>query len=166
MGRLSYRELRVAEFGANQEAVLTFGDRYHSILVVEDDALVRESTIELLGSAGYEVFIAWNSEEALRVYGKHGSKIDLLLTDVVLPGRSGRELAETLQRRNPALKTLFMTGYPEQMEASEKDLFLAKPFCGDQLLQVVKKLLESSEGGSNIRESVVREELMLACGGV
>jgi len=80
------------------------------ILLVEDESLVRKVTCEVLQSAGYRVLKAKNSAEAARIFLQHGKEIDLLLTDVVMPGRSGRELARELRAICSDLKTIFTSG--------------------------------------------------------
>jgi len=115
-----------------------------TILFVEDEAFVREVTCELLRSAGYEVLVAKEASEALRIYEERGSEVALLLTDVMLPGETGRTLAGRLRRQNPVLKVLYVTGYAEQMATCEsaREAFLAKPFSSDALLERVRQVLE------------------------
>src|SRR5579863_6375946 len=72
-----------------------------TILFVEDEAFVREVTCEVLRSAGYRVLTAKNAGEAQKIYDEEGAAIDLLLTDIVMPGETGRALAARLQARNP-----------------------------------------------------------------
>jgi len=81
-----------------------------TILFVEDEVFVREVTGEVLRSAGYHVLTAKNSVEALRVYQGNRAAVDLLLTDIVLPGETGLVLAGRLRRENPELRVLFVTG--------------------------------------------------------
>ncbi len=92
-----------------------------TILLVEDEAFVREVTCEVLRSAGYRVLTAKNATEAMQAYEVRGDEVDLLLSDVVLPGESGRVLAGKLRRENPWLKILLVTGYAEQMGAAGRD---------------------------------------------
>lgn len=87
-----------------------------SILLIEDESFVREVTREILISAGYRVLGARNALEATQIYERRHSEIDLVITDVVLPGESGRLLAVRLQGHNPELKVLFMSGYRDQPE--------------------------------------------------
>jgi two-component system cell cycle sensor histidine kinase/response regulator CckA len=118
-----------------------------TILFVEDEAFVREATCEALRSAGYVVLTARRAAEAVDLYDECCGDVDLLLTDVVLPGESGPELAGRLRRRNPRLRTLFVTGYAEQMGALKtgNEEWLAKPFSLDTLLDNVRRLLELPE---------------------
>jgi len=119
------------------------GSPLGTILLVEDEAFVREVTSEVLQDAGYRVLGAGNAAEALQVYERHCGVVDLLLTDVVLPGESGRTLAHRLQQRNPALQVLLVTGYGEQItqdHANEAEC-LPKPFSSAALLQRIRQML-------------------------
>lgn len=115
-----------------------------TILFVEDEDFVRDVTGEVLRSAGFRILVARNAFEALAIYDEHASEIDLLLTDVVLPGESGRALARKLRLQNPALAVLLVTGYGEQIaiQESERREYLAKPFSTGVLLQKIRKLLD------------------------
>ncbi len=118
-----------------------------TILYVEDEAFVREVTCEVLRSAGYRVLSARNAAEATRMYEKTGQGVELLLSDVVLPGESGLVFAGKLRRENPELKILLVTGYPEQMGVRGATCAecLAKPFSSEVLLQRVGRLLDRVE---------------------
>lgn len=128
------------------------------ILFVEDERFVREVAGEVLRSAGYRVLTATNAVEALAVYAVHRGAVDLLLTDVVLPGENGRALARRLRRKNPELKILLVSGYAEQMGV-QGDVVecLAKPFSGGVLLRRVRQTLDGNElgreGGSSVRRA-------------
>jgi CheY-like chemotaxis protein len=115
-----------------------------TILFVEDEAFVWAVTCEVLQAAGYRVLTAKNSEEALRIFGERRGDVELLLTDVVLPGETGRALACRLRRENPGLKILLVTGYAEQIERREvqPEEFLAKPFSAESLLKQIRQLLD------------------------
>jgi two-component system, cell cycle sensor histidine kinase and response regulator CckA len=122
-----------------------------TILLVEDEAFVREVTCEVLRSAGYRVLTAKNAAEAVSLYDARYGEVELLLTDVVLPGETGRALAGRFRRENPELQVLLVTGYGEQMgllEAKQETKWeatpeecLAKPFSSEVLLRRVKQLL-------------------------
>jgi PleD family two-component response regulator len=86
-----------------------------TILFVEDEAFVRNVTAEVLRSAGYRVLTARNAEEALVAYREYPSAMDLLLSDVILPGETGLTLAARLRREDSGLKVLFVTGYAAQL---------------------------------------------------
>lgn len=86
-----------------------------TILLVEDEAFLREVTCEILESAGYRVLKTRNAAEATSTFGEYKSIVRLLLTDVVLPGQNGRDLAHDLRSVCPKLKILFISGYPENV---------------------------------------------------
>jgi PleD family two-component response regulator len=83
-----------------------------TVLVVEDEPAVREIASAILRELGYRVVEATDGEEALRVFGANATSIDLLLTDVVLPGKvGGREMAERIKSVRPDMRVMFMSGY-------------------------------------------------------
>ena len=118
-----------------------------TILLVEDEEAVRQVTARMLRHGGYEVLTADAGDEALRhVEERHGD-IDLLLTDVVLPGISGRELAEEVAARHPEIRVLYVSGYTDdsilRRGLIERDLTLVrKPFSADELLSRVRSILD------------------------
>jgi CheY-like chemotaxis protein len=124
-----------------------------TILVVEDEDFVREVTCEVLLSAGYLVLRARTASEAAGLFTRNGEKLQLLLTDVVLPGRSGQALAQELRAIAPRLKTIFISGYPKN-EISQQGLndpgtfYLPKPFSAQMLLEAVETALGQGEGAS------------------
>lgn len=104
-----------------------------TILIVEDEQIVRQLTKNFLESYGYTVIVAQNGEEALDIFRSEKNKIDLLLTDVVMPSMGGYELAEKLSEEFPGLKTLFMSGYTDDSRIKKADFemsdnFIQKPF--------------------------------------
>ena len=104
-----------------------------TILIVEDEAMIRGNVRECLQQLGYRVLEAENGEAALRVCDDSNGKIDLVLTDLVMPGMGGYELAGQLAKRHPAVQMLFMSGYTEDSAArreilSQGSAFLQKPF--------------------------------------
>ncbi len=117
-----------------------------TILLVEDDASVRELAVDILRSHGYRVLPAKNGTEALQLSLQHDGAIHLLLTDVVLPETGGRELADVLLRHRPAMKVLFTSGYTQETIAShgvlaEEIFFLSKPLTLTSLIQKVREVL-------------------------
>lgn len=115
-----------------------------TILYVEDEAFVREVTCEVLHSAGYRVLTAKNAAEAVGIYAQRRGDVELLLTDVVLPGETGCALALRLRQQNPELEVLLVTGYGEQMglRDAHPQKCLAKPFSTEVLLRRVRQLLD------------------------
>lgn len=119
-----------------------------TILVVEDERLVRASIRHLLESLGYRVLEAAGPEEALGLCEKEGEGIDLLLTDIVMPGLSGGELARRLQARFPGLRALFMSAFSGRRLVEEGRLeagqpTLEKPFTQEELAAKVREVLSS-----------------------
>jgi CheY-like chemotaxis protein len=119
------------------------------ILVVEDEAPVRGLVVRILSRAGYQVRAAGSAQEAQRVLDSVDYQPDLLLTDVVLPGgANGRNVAETLLKRFPQLRVLFMSGYTGNAVVSDGHLdegvaFLEKPFTPEKLLRKVQEVLDA-----------------------
>jgi two-component system, cell cycle sensor histidine kinase and response regulator CckA len=113
-----------------------------TILLVEDEAFVRQVTAEVLCAAGYGVLTAQNAEDALRLYERHSPAVDLLLTDLVLPGQTGTELAERLTSLDRRLKVLFVTGYAERLATLEEHDCLPKPFSTSVLLERARQVLD------------------------
>ncbi|HVC20590.1 MAG TPA: response regulator [Vicinamibacterales bacterium] len=117
----------------------------HTILVVEDETAVRELVREILQREGYDVLEAENAEKALVLLGQREASLDLLLTDMVMPGMSGAALAEIIRERHPDLRALFMSGYVDQTmvprQGDEAAPFLQKPFTLDALVRSVRAVL-------------------------
>ena len=118
------------------------------VLVVEDEDLVRKLAVSILEKHGYIVDSAENPQKALAMVEKTISSIHLLLTDVVMPGATGKDLYRDLRELNPDLKVLYMSGYTENVIANhgiinEGILFLPKPFTERTLLEKVKQALEN-----------------------
>ncbi len=115
-----------------------------TVLVVEDQKEVRDLTVAILRGFGYHVLEAANGGEAVRLCLHHTGRIDLMVTDVVMPGMSGRELADLIQPRRPEMKILYTSGYSGKVimnEASSGLAYLAKPFSPESLARKVKDVL-------------------------
>jgi len=117
-----------------------------TILLVEDSDALREVTLEFLRAAGYRVLEAGDPAEALRVAGGHAGPIHLLLTDVIMPGCNGRELAAKLQPLHPETRVLYMSGYAgsaliHQGALKEGITLLSKPFSRNELMEKIRELL-------------------------
>jgi two-component system cell cycle sensor histidine kinase/response regulator CckA len=128
------------------QEVLDFRCAGETILLVEDDPAVRRMAAEVLLSAGYHVLAAPSGADALLIAAKHAGPLDLLLTDVVMPGMTGPELARQFISQYPRLRTLFMSGYTD--DAIEKHgvrgrtvRVLQKPFTHETLAQTVREAL-------------------------
>ena len=120
-----------------------------TILVVEDEELVRSITRRTLERAGYRVLEAVNGHEALLAARALGAELDLVLTDIVMPVMGGRELAAVLNRERPLLSILFMSGYTHEREAHLSpgggvSHFLHKPFALDELTSRVRLVLDQA----------------------
>jgi two-component system cell cycle sensor histidine kinase/response regulator CckA len=121
-----------------------------TILLAEDEQSVRAITALLLETLGYRVLKASTGEEALRLAEASREKIHLLMADVVMPGLSGRELAEVLQSRDPNLKVLFQSGYTDDAVlrygiVHAEVAFLPKPFTLDALARKVREVLDERQ---------------------
>jgi CheY-like chemotaxis protein len=117
-----------------------------TVLLVEDDDAVRRSARAALESHGYQVLVAAGGQDALAAQTSAPGAIDLLVTDVVMPEMSGRELAERLRARQPALRVLYMSGYTEDAVVRHgirdaADPFLPKPFTASELASKVRAVL-------------------------
>ena len=134
-----------------------------TILVVEDEAGVREIAVAILRSLGYHVLEAQDGDAGLLVFGAHAAEIDMLLTDVVLPGKiRGRELAERINALRPEVKVLFMSGYTENSIVHHGRLddgvhLLGKPFKREQLARKVAEVLgtDTPAQGTNEVDNIV-----------
>jgi DNA-binding response OmpR family regulator len=138
------RREEVMVTGEFEAAVVRGGSE--TILVVEDEEPVRRFTAQVLSRGGYRVLEAPTGAEALEL-AEPVDRIGLLLTDVVMPGMSGKELYQRLSASRPGLKVLFMSGYPDDTIASHGLLepglaFLQKPFRGPELLDRIGELLD------------------------
>jgi signal transduction histidine kinase/CheY-like chemotaxis protein len=121
------------------------------ILLVEDESTVLTFVKRVLEQKGFRVLAARSAEEALEVAKEHDGEIDLLLTDMVMPGMNGRRLAERFASGNPQTRILFMSGYTgddsqvgNQVDSGEN--FIQKPFTSAQLLERIRSLLGSGVG--------------------
>jgi two-component system, cell cycle sensor histidine kinase and response regulator CckA len=119
-------------------------DRGPTILVVDDDRNILELLEKTLGAAGYRVLTADGGWSAVEVYDNSPNRVDLLLTDVIMPDLTGPVLAERLRGRQPDLQVLFISGFHDadmvQRFVTHKGFtLLPKPFTADALLRVVEQ---------------------------
>jgi PAS domain S-box-containing protein len=119
-----------------------------TILLVEDEEVVRRMARIILESAGYKVFEAVGASDALRLCYEHGEEFDLMITDVIMPGMSGRVLAERVGQRCPDLPVLYMSGYTDDAIVRHGLLgdlleFIQKPFTAESLTAKVRKILDA-----------------------
>jgi CheY-like chemotaxis protein len=119
-----------------------------TVLLVEDDAPVRDLAVCVLESRGYRVLAAGDGLQALQFGKQHDGAIHLLLADVVLPHMSGRELAEQLRSARPEMRALYMSGYTDDAIVQHGVLapgvvFLPKPFTSEDLTQMVRDVLDA-----------------------
>ncbi len=118
-----------------------------TVLLVEDDDMVREMTAAMLQAIGYTVQVAERASDALSLCEKGDARIDLLITDVVMPGMSGTELRDRVEAVRPGIKVLFTSGYSSSIIAQRGMLegrghFLQKPFSINDLARKVRKVIE------------------------
>lgn len=118
-----------------------------TILVVEDEAFVREVACDILEGEGYQVLRARDATEARAAFHIQQGNVQLLLSDVILPGQNGPTLAKDLSTACPALRVMFISGYvlnpdAESSLAAGGRSYLRKPFSAESLVGKVKKVLE------------------------
>jgi CheY-like chemotaxis protein len=122
--------------------------RGERVLLVEDETSVRRVARRILDKGGYHVVEASNGRDALELLDQAAAGFDLLLTDVIMPGMLGKELADTAVGRHPDLPVLFMSGYNDQILARDEDdgaspPFIEKPFNSETLLASVREVLDA-----------------------
>ena len=126
-----------------------------TVLLVEDEPSLRALAVHLLESCGYTVLEASNGEHALEVSDEQKHDIHLLLTDVVMPGISGRVLAEELAKRRPLVRVLYMSGYTGQTVGAhgvlaEGSHFIPKPFTKEALARKVREVLDQKSAAASV----------------
>jgi len=113
-----------------------------TVLVVEDELVVRALVREILEDQGYRVLEAGNGREGLELAHQHGEEIDLVLTDVVMPEMTGRELADALERARPGSRVVLMSAYAGEAANGDQLVFLQKPFTHDTLARTIRETLD------------------------
>ena len=119
-----------------------------TVLMVEDEAPVRAVVHTMLHRLGFDVLVAADAEEALRLANAHDGPIDLLLTDVIMPGLNGRQLAEQLLKRRPGLRVLYMSGYTDDhlvqhLVQTADAAYVQKPFDSETLVRKVRQAMDA-----------------------
>ncbi len=122
-----------------------------TILVVDDEEIVRDLTLEILSAYGYNVLLAQDGREAIHVYKAFGHTIDLVLMDMIMPRMGGKEAYEKLKEINPDIKVLFCSGHGSDhqvcKELRESGLpYSGKPFTIDELVRKVRQILNHEDG--------------------
>jgi DNA-binding response OmpR family regulator len=120
-----------------------------TILLVEDELSILDMIATFLAGQGYSVLRAGTTTEAIRLAGQHGGEIGLLITDVIMPGMNGKELADYLQPLQPQLRSLFMSGYTADVIAAHGVLdqgvnFIQKPFTFSDLAAKIRQVLDNA----------------------
>src|SRR5207248_6006542 len=141
---------RATSVGMNQELESTQGEAppglgFETVLLVEDQDRVRAGIAEALRHGGYKVLAARHADEALKLSHEHEDQIHLLLTDMVMPGLGGDQLAEQILHLRPEIKVMFMSGYnlrPTRLLRHSGTVFAEKPLKPAMLLRSVRELLD------------------------
>jgi len=140
------RTSEIADTGPGKKGTMPTGTE--NILLAEDDDSVRALACEILQSHGYTVFDARNATEAIRILQRNPSRIDLLLTDMVMPGMNGSELAAKIRQTLPVLKIIYCSGYADSALKQRgllpaDGVFIQKPFTMHSLLTRVREVLDA-----------------------
>jgi len=146
--KIYFKEIKKAAENTHSKKFAEMASGTETILVVDDEASIRKLVRDTLTPLGYTIHEATNGEEALAYYKENSDKIDLLLTDVVMPKMTGKRLAEILLQEYSQLKVLYMSGYTDNVIAHkgvlDKDVhFLNKPLVPSILTQKIREVLES-----------------------
>ena len=142
---------KLSEQKAEQAESISLPGGNETILLVEDDVFLRASVRKTLSQLGYRVLEAVNGIEALEVWKQNRDEINLLLTDLVMPGGiNGKELGERILKENPELKVIYASGYSAEIAGKDFPLeegvnFLTKPFQAQKLAQTVRDKLDLSD---------------------
>ncbi|MEV8508463.1 PAS domain S-box protein [Actinoplanes sp. NPDC051475] len=123
-----------------------------TVLVVEDETALREVTERILRRGGYTVISAADGREALQISGEHQGVIDLLLTDVIMPGMLGKDIADAITAARPGIRVVFMSGYAQPVLTTHGTLaadvlLLEKPFTGEELMTALHEQLSHARDG-------------------
>jgi len=117
-----------------------------TVLVVDDEEMVRRLAVRMLAGQGYRVLEASGGAEAVRMLQRGANQIDGVLTDLAMPGLGGRQLGETIAGCWPKVRVIYMSGFPAKRMVGEgaldpNDLFVQKPFTAEQLTRAIREAL-------------------------
>ncbi len=147
---LPVKEADIFEISEQEKVEEEIRGGTETILIVEDEEMLREFLKEALISNGYKVFMAQDGEEAIEIYSKHRDEIDVVLTDLGLPKMMGSELLERLKQLNPEVKVIIASGFinPEVKEEISKagaKYFIQKPYSINELLKRIRDVIEDKD---------------------
>jgi len=136
----------VPEAGVGAARSRRAGQECETVLLVEDEEMVRQLAVRILEQEGYNILEANDAMQAMDLHGKHQGPIQLMITDIVMPRSNGYELAEKISKERPETKILFISGYVNEAIAKagfpqSRVSFLKKPFTPDELSHMVRTLL-------------------------
>ena len=139
----------VPEPAGGASTAATHVDSVATVLVVEDHDEVRRFAVRALVECGCQVLAAANGSEAIAMAAGHAGRIEILLTDVVLPGMNGREVAERMVQARPDIKVIYTSGYTQALIATRGVLncgvmYLPKPYTTEQIATKVREALQRS----------------------
>jgi two-component system, cell cycle sensor histidine kinase and response regulator CckA len=149
-GRGSRFLLYLPSADANRDGLVEEEGNWQTLLVVEDEENIRKPLVQILEGHGYKVLEAADGDEAIRVSQSHPGPIHLMVTDLLMQGMDGVELAERLSFKRPEMKVLYATGYPAGIAErpslmNESTPLLKKPFSGRELAAKIREVLESGD---------------------
>lgn len=132
-----------------------------TILVVDDTKMVRELVVGILQDAKFHVLQAANGEDAIKVAAEHAGKIDLLLSDVQMPGMTGPDLGETLKKSRPDMRAMFMSGFSggSLLVLNYGWAFIEKPFVPAKLMQMVDNVLHTPDKSQGSHQYDTRADI-------
>ncbi len=154
--------LPLADIGETEEAVATRGSvegGQETILLAEDDEVIRDLTHRILTRAGYTVIMAMDGEEAIDLFRVNAEKTDLLLLDLMMPRKGGYEVYLLAQEIRPGIPVIFASGFSKEtvdlnLIESQGTALIQKPFRREKLLQTIREVLDLKSGGTDQRESI------------
>ncbi|MGH7658728.1 MAG: ATP-binding protein, partial [Gemmatimonadales bacterium] len=118
---------------------------HETVLVVDDEPAIAELTARILLEYGYTVMRATGPGGAMVAFAERTTPVDLVLTDIMMPGISGRALVEQLRERDPKLAVLYMSGYSNAVPSSSNEAFISKPFTAQEIARAVRAVLDGRQ---------------------